>query len=148
MSVKPTPIDRLRAAGKRVTPERQLLVRILDRHPHLDATALHRMAQKEQPRIGLATVYRTLGLLERLGVIRACRLGEGHAHYELRRDDHLHLVCAECGRIIDLPSPMPLRELAASQGFHVDRSRLELIGMCRDCAATKRSRGRRKATRQ
>ena len=126
--------DCLRAAGKRVTPERQLLARIIESHPHLDAAEIHRIAQKEQPRIGLATVYRTLGLLEQLRVIRACKLGESHAHYEVLHDDHLHLVCAECGRIVDLPSPEPLRELAESKGFHVERIRLELIGLCSDCA--------------
>jgi len=134
MSARADAVARLRAAGKRVTPERELLVRIIDRSPHLDAAEIHRIAREEQPRIGLATVYRTLSLLEELGVIRACDLGEAHSHYEVLRDDHLHLVCSECGRIVDLPSPAPLRKLAESRGFCVERIRLELIGTCRTCA--------------
>ena len=138
-------IERLREAGRRVTPERELLVRIINRNPHLDATEIYRIAKEKQPRIGLATVYRTLNLLKDLGVVRACELGETHRHYEVRQDDHLHLVCSDCGRIIDIPPPELLRDLAASQGFRIERIRLELIGHCWTCAkkrsAAARSRG-------
>ncbi len=134
MTASARPTDRLRAAGKRVTPERELLLGIIASNPHLDAMEIHRLAREKQPRISLATVYRTLSLLEELGIVRACELGEAHAHYEVQHDDHLHLVCSECGRIVDLPSPEPLRKLAASRGFHVERIRLELIGLCSACA--------------
>lgn len=138
-------VERLRAAGRRVTPERELLVRIIDRNPHLDAAEIYRMAKEKQPRIGLATVYRTLNLLKQLGVVRACELGETHSHYEVRQEDHLHLVCSDCGRIIDVPSPEPLLGLAASEGFHVERIRLELIGYCTACAKNRSAAVREEA---
>jgi Fe2+ or Zn2+ uptake regulation protein len=134
MTEKRSPIERLRAAGRRVTPERELLVRIIDRNPHLDATEIYRIAKKRNPRIGLATVYRTLNLLKQLGVVRASAFGEAHSHYEVRQDDHLHLVCSECGRIVDIPMPEVFGDLAKSSGFHVERIRLELIGYCDACA--------------
>jgi len=134
MTAKSPAIERLRAAGKRVTPERELLVRIIDRNPHLDATEIYRIAKESQPRIGLATVYRTLSLLKELGVVRAYEFGEAHRHYEVQQDDHLHLVCSDCGRIIDIPSPEAFGDLARSRGFHVERIRLELIGYCKACA--------------
>ncbi len=134
MTAKSSAIERLRAAGKRLTPERELLVRVIGRNPHLDATEIYRIAKERQPRIGLATVYRTLNLLKDLGVVRACELGEAHLHYEVQEEDHLHFVCSDCGRIIDIPSPESLRNLTASQGFHVERIRLELIGYCEACA--------------
>ena len=134
MTARSSAIERLRAAGRRVTPERELLVRIINRNPHLDATEIYGIAKEKQPRIGLATVYRTLNLLKDLGVVRACELGEAHRHYEVQQDDHLHLVCSDCGRIIDIPPPESLRDLATSQGFYVERIRLELIGYCETCA--------------
>ena len=133
MNAGSSAMEKLRAAGRRVTPERELLVRIINRNPHLDAAQIHQIARGIQPRIGLATVYRTLSLLKELGVIQACELGETHRHYEVRQDDHLHLVCSECGRVIDIPPPWPLRAAAESQGFRVERSRLELIGLCAVC---------------
>lgn len=134
MTARSRAIEQLRTAGKRVTPERELLLGILASNPHLDAMEIHRIAREEQPRISLATVYRTLGLFEELGVVRACGLGEAHAHYEVRHDDHLHLICSECGRIVDLPSPVPLRKIAESEGFRIERVRIELIGLCDVCA--------------
>ena len=134
MTPRSRAIEQLRAVGKRVTPERELLLRILASNPHLDAMEIHRIAREQQPRMSLATVYRTLSLFEELGVVRACGLGEAHAHYEVRHDDHLHLVCSECGRIIDLPSPVSLRKIAESEGFRIERIRIELIGLCSACA--------------
>ena len=145
MNAGSSAMEKLRAAGRRVTPERELLVRIINRNPHLDAMEIYRIAQRKQPRIGLATVYRTLNLLKDLGVVRASELGETHRHYEVKQDDHLHLICSDCGRIIDIPPPESLRDLAASRGFHVDRIRFELIGCCQACAkkrsAAAQSRG-------
>jgi len=140
MSARSDAAQLLREAGKRVTPERELLVQIIASNPHLDAMEIHQLAREEEPRISLATVYRTLHLLEDLGIVRACELGEAHAHYEVKHDDHLHLVCSECGRIIDLPSPQPIRKLAAAHGFHVERIRLELIGLCSACAKKRAAR--------
>jgi len=145
MTARLRAIGQLRAAGKRLTPERELLLEILASNPHLDAMEIHRIARKEEPRISLATVYRTLSLFEELGVVRACGLGEAHAHYEVRHDDHLHLVCSECGRIIDLPSPVPLRKLAESEGFRIERIRLELIGLCDACAKKRDAKSRKDA---
>jgi len=135
MSARSSALESLRAAGRRITPERDLLVRIIDRNPHLDATEIYRLAQETQPRIGLATVYRTLNLLKDLGVIRASEFGETHRHYEVRGAEHIHLVCSECGRVVDVPAPKGLRARAEAHGFQVDRYRLELIGRCADCAA-------------
>jgi len=135
MSARSSALETLRAAGRRITPERDLLVRIIDRNPHLDATEIYRLARKTRPRIGLATVYRTLNLLKELGVVRASELGEAHRHYEVRGDEHVHLVCSECGRVVDVPAPKRLRAQAEARGFQVERYRLELIGRCADCAA-------------
>jgi Fe2+ or Zn2+ uptake regulation protein len=73
-------------------------------------------------------------LLREIGMVRAIDLGEAHRHYEVKQDDHVHLVCSDCGRITDIPSPVSFRKLAGSRGFHVERIHLELIGLCGDCA--------------
>jgi len=63
-------VEKLRAAGRRVTRERELLLGIIDRNPHLDATEIYRIAKDQRPQIGLATVYRTLNLLKEIGLVR------------------------------------------------------------------------------
>lgn len=129
----PDSISRLRDSGKRVTPERELLLQIIEDHAHLDAEEIYRIAQKERPQIGLATVYRTLAVLKDLGIIRTINLGENHGHYEILSEDHVHFVCLTCGRVTDIPVPRALHKAAKDEQFSVQRTRLVLFGTCRFC---------------
>jgi Fe2+ or Zn2+ uptake regulation protein len=129
----------LREAGIRPTPERSVLLRIIGGTPHLDAAEIYQLARERSPRIGLATVYRTLRTLERSGVIEVCGLGQGHSHYEIRRRHHVHLVCVECGKVLDIPSAIDIAKLAQAHGFTVTHSNLELVGVCQDCRRTLQS---------
>lgn len=130
----PDLVSRLRGSGKRVTPERVLLLRILEQHAHLDAEEIYRIAQADLPQIGLATVYRTLTLFKELGIVRTTDLGENHCHYEVRSEDHIHLVCSACGRITDIPMPSAVGRAARDQGFSVTRTHFEIFGTCQSCA--------------
>ncbi len=131
--------DRLRAEGKRVTRERELLLGIIDANPHLDAAEIFRRARDVSPRIGLATVYRTLRLLETMDVIDANDLGEDHSHYEMRQQDHVHLVCSECGSVLDVTPSFDPEAFGRRRGFEVRQTRLELVGVCSACRAKARS---------
>jgi Fe2+ or Zn2+ uptake regulation protein len=124
----------LRSSGKRVTPERKLLLRIIGQNAHLDAEEIYRIAQRDRPQIGLATVYRTLTLLKELGLIRMIDFGQNHGHYELLSEDHVHLVCSMCGRVTDIPVPKSLHTAAEATRFTVHGSNLEMFGICDDCA--------------
>jgi len=125
--------ERLRAAGKRLTSERELLFEIIAENPHKDATAIYRLAVAKNPKIGLATVYRTLSLLAELGLVDVATLGEDHGHYEIHREDHVHLICLSCGRIREVPPPANLRKLGEDAGFDVCEAQLEITGYCRSC---------------
>jgi Fe2+ or Zn2+ uptake regulation protein len=126
-------VARLRESGRRITRERELLLRIIEENPHLDAGEIYRRARETLPRIGLATVYRTLNLLKELGLVRTIDLGENHGHFELRSEDHVHLVCTVCGRVTDVPVPGALRAAARKRGFVVHRTKLEIFGVCDAC---------------
>jgi len=128
-------VSRLRSSGKRITPERKLLLRIIENHAHLDAEEIYRIAQKDRPQIGLATVYRTLTLLKEMDIVRASDLGDNHEHYEVRSEDHVHLVCSICGRVTDVPVPGAFRKAAKSEQFTVQQARFEMFGVCRSCSA-------------
>jgi len=142
----PDMVSRLRSSGKRITPERKLLLRIIEQNAHLDAEEIYRMAQKDRPQIGLATVYRTLSLLKDLDIIRTTDLGENHRHYEVLSKDHVHLVCSICGCITDVSVPRALHVAAEKEQFAVQRTRFEIFGTCRSCtdnlaASSKGQRG-------
>jgi Fe2+ or Zn2+ uptake regulation protein len=128
-------VNQLRRRGKRVTRERELLLRVIADNAHLDAEEIHRLARREHPQIGLATVYRTLNLLKELDLVTAVGLGEPHSHFELCAEDHIHLVCSTCGRVVDVPAPTAVRKVAEREGFCVHRVSAEISGTCRTCTS-------------
>ena len=123
----------LRDAGKRITPERVLLLRVICEHPHLDVGEIYRLARKENARLSLATVYRTVNLLRRLDLVRTCALGEDHIHYETRAASHYHLVCQNCGKVIEIPPHETIERLGEEWGFEVTAVKVELTGYCKQC---------------
>jgi Fur family ferric uptake transcriptional regulator len=135
-----TMVKRLREAGKRLTAERRLLFDIVSRNPHLDAAGIYKLALEINPKIGQATVYRTLNLLAELELVDVSTLGEAHGHYELRTADHAHLICVECGSVREIPPPDGLRTIRGLEGFEVRRTELELIGLCAACARKRRAK--------
>jgi len=123
----------LRAAGRRITPERKLLLRIIGDNPHLDASEIYALARKEDPKISLSTVYRTMAMLKELKLVEASDLGEDHYHYEVHLKEHYHLICLGCGKVIEVPLPDAIKQLGKEQGFKVVGVKLEAFGYCKEC---------------
>jgi len=129
---------RLRAAGKRITPQRRLVLDILAQGGgHLDAHDIYERGRRREPRLSLATVYRTLNTLKETGVVRELHLDDEHHHYELDgRDGHSHLVCVVCGLVFEVDSTDFVQAAAATgarYGFAVASAQVELTGICADC---------------
>ncbi len=128
----------LHATRRRVTEQRRLLLEIIRANgEHLDAEQIYELARKQNPRLSLSTVYRTLSLLRDLGLVDEVHLGEDHHHYELKSADvHHHLICSKCGRVTEF-STFLADELAGSvgdqHGYDVQEVRIELVGLCDQC---------------
>lgn len=129
---------RLRAAGKRITPQRKLVLDILaEADGHLDAHDIYARGRSRDERLSLSTVYRTLGILKETGLVRELHLDDEHHHYELDgQDEHSHLVCRGCGRVIEVDSSA-FAEVAVStaeaHGFEIASAQVELTGYCAEC---------------
>ncbi len=128
----------LRAAGKRVTVQRRLVLDVLSvADGHLDAGEIYTRAHERDPRLSLATVYRTLKTLVESGLVRQLHLAGERHYYELdRQDRHAHLVCAACGRVWEVDSAdlaRAAREAGREFGFQVATARVEVTGLCADC---------------
>jgi Fur family transcriptional regulator, ferric uptake regulator len=121
-----------------MTGQRQLLLELIQEHGgHLDAHELYRLASERNPRLSLSTVYRTMNLLRDLGLVNEVHLGEEHHHYELRpTTEHCHLICASCGKVVEIRSPL-IQQLKAAvskrHDFEVAEAQVDLIGLCADC---------------
>lgn len=128
----------LRAAGRRLTPQRQLIVRVLEEsHGHLDADALYDRVKARDPEISLATVYRTLAVLREIGLVEEHRLGQDHGHYEaVRQEPHYHFTCLHCGQVIEFDTPLVAQveqELYERKGMRVSSTHLHIAGICAQC---------------
>ncbi len=141
-------LSQIEAKGIRLTAQRRALIEtIQEATTHLDVANLLIQAREREPNINRATVYRTVELLKRLGMIDELDLmhlnGEKH-YYEARtRQDHLHLACFECGEIIEFATPAFERlkqQIAAVNQFEIQVTRLEVGGLCSSCAAKKKKR--------
>lgn len=129
---------KLRAAGKRVTGQRKRVLQVLSlAQGHLDATEIYERARRQDPRLSLATVYRTLNVLKKAGLVRELHLDAEHHHYELdSQGRHSHLVCMRCGAVVEVDSAPFVRaaKLAGhAHGFEVASAQVELTGFCAAC---------------
>jgi Fur family transcriptional regulator, ferric uptake regulator len=129
----------LRSRGLRLTVQRQLVLEAVYRLGHATPDQVHAEVAQTAAGVNITTVYRTLELLEELGLVTHAHLSHGAPTYHAAGDkQHIHLVCSACGQI-DEVSPSALdglvRALAASRGFVVDVGHLALFGLCRPCAA-------------
>ena len=128
----------LRAKGYRLTPARQLVLSAVSGLEHATPDAICAEVQRTASSVNLSTVYRTLELLEELGLVTHTHLGHGAPIYHAAAEQqHLHLVCKVCGRVIEAHAEIadPLvQKLRAEQGFEIDVAHFAIFGRCSDCS--------------
>lgn len=126
-----------RAQGLKLTPQRQLLFRLLhDDAEHLTADALHAQAVREMPGISLRTVYTTLADLTDMGEVQPINLDGGATRFDTNVADHHHAVCDHCGRIADVVFDVaPAVPDDTLGGFVATGTSVVVHGSCAECAA-------------
>jgi Fur family transcriptional regulator, ferric uptake regulator len=134
--------DRLRASGYRVTPQRQLVLQAVTKLDHATPEEIYAEVRQSATGVNVSTVYRTLELLEQIGLVTHTHLSHGAPRYHLAAEaQHVHLVCRECERVTELdPAAVgPLvTALDSEQGFETDVAHLTVFGRCADCRAAAR----------
>lgn len=128
----------LRAHDLRVTSQRLILHRRLrERRQHLTAEQAQRAVGEQLPGVSAQTIYSTLELFERLGIVRRVPSPTGATLFDSRADPHHHLSCRSCGTITDLDADVdcePALAAAACNGFAPDGASVTVAGLCADCA--------------
>lgn len=135
--------DYMTRHGLRSTEQRRVVTEMFfSSQGHLSIEDLLEQVRLEEPKIGYATVYRTLKLLKECGLAYERHFGDGVSRYEVAWEDehHDHLICAECEKIIEFEEDnieQLQRKVANKYGFKLVRHKLELYGICPDCQAKK-----------
>jgi Fur family ferric uptake transcriptional regulator len=130
--------DRLRARGLRWTPQRRTLIEVLaEADGHVTGAELVERCRAVDPTTTPSTVYRTLDVLEDLGIIRHHHGADGREEFHvLPGSDHGHLHCSACGRSWEVGAAevaTMLEALRRNRGFEADISHMSLFGLCADC---------------
>lgn len=134
-----TPVElteAFRAAGLKVTPQRQLLFRLLHGNAaHPTAEALFAAASQQMPGISLRTVYQTLNDLAAMGELRLLALDHGAARFDPNVEDHHHVVCDRCGEVRDVyVDGTDSLSVAGFEGFVPTTTTIVFHGTCAACA--------------
>jgi Fur family ferric uptake transcriptional regulator len=129
--------EELRSRGYRVTPQRQLVLEAVASLDHATPEDIAASVQRTAKGVNISTIYRTLELLDNLGLVTHTHLNHGAPIYHLASDaGHVHLVCQDCGKVEQV-SPETVRPLCAaldeSQGFETNVTHLTVFGRCQDC---------------
>jgi Fur family ferric uptake transcriptional regulator len=106
----------LNSRGRRLTPQRETILHVFQNLPkgdHLSAEELYNLLIQRGEEVSLSTIYRSVKLMSRMGILRELELAEGHKHYELNQPypyHHHHLVCLQCNRTLEFKSDLILKQ--------------------------------------
>lgn len=129
----------LNEKGWRLTPQRETILQVFQNLPegkHLSAEDLYHVLQNQGEQISLSTIYRTLKLMARMGILRELELAEGHKHYEINQPyphHHHHLVCIQCNKTMEFKNDSILKtslKQAEKAGLHLLDCQLTIHTIC------------------
>ena len=135
-------LENLRRNGYRVTPQRVMILAVMNKHGgHISAEEVYQQIHAVHPYVNRATVYRTLEMLSREGVVTVTDLGKGPVHYEMHTGEpHHHLVCQQCGQIEEFDHALlePLQKsLERKYKFQPRLEHMAIFGRCSKCQLKK-----------
>ena len=140
--LRDTMTSRLREINQRLTANREAIVDVLESAPR-PLTITEFLAERDD--LAQSSVYRNLVVLEQAGLVHRIVTNDEYARFELAEDltgHHHHLICANCGMVEDVPASAGLEksvhaataQIARATGFRTQHHRVDLVGLCRDCA--------------
>jgi Fe2+ or Zn2+ uptake regulation protein len=133
------PAELLRQHGIQVTAQRLAVLRAVSSQPHITADAVAEAVRAEIGAISLQSVYDALGILVAQRLIRRIQPAGSPARYEDRvGDNHHHLICRNCGRVVDVDCAVgsaPCLTASDDRGYEIDEAEVAYWGRCPDCVA-------------
>jgi len=127
----------LKESGLKATFQRMNMLESIDKRGHMSNDAIYEEVVKRHPSLSLATVYKNIILMVENGVLVEVPIEGQKSKYELVKDDHIHLVCTECGEVEDKPNNENADALFSSmtenENFALRKQQINLYGVCAHC---------------
>jgi Fe2+ or Zn2+ uptake regulation protein len=131
----------LREKGYKLTPQRREIIKVLSQDTsHPGAMDILRGVRKKAPRISMSTVYYTLDMLKKEGLIRELEFYDRDNRYDINVSNHINLICRGCGKIEDFHDKLavPAKRVESKTGFWIQEMRFEYYGLCKECQLRRR----------
>lgn len=127
----------LKESGLKATYQRMNILERIEAHGHMSIDAIYDEVIKTHPSLSLATIYKNIILMVEKGVLVEVPISGNKSKYELCKEDHIHLVCTECGEVEDKPKDSLADDLFASitqkENFTLSKQQINLYGVCSHC---------------
>ncbi|TRZ35784.1 transcriptional repressor [Niallia circulans] len=130
-------VQSLKEKNIRLTPQRHELINILSKgNKHWTVEELYQLLNESMPSVSITTVYNNINLFCELGLVKEIQFGESLSKYEWKKEDHYHIVCSECGEMVDVwyPALKEVEVFAQSiSKFNISSHNLQFYGTCSNC---------------
>ncbi len=131
-------LEKLRSTGIRMTPQRHAILSfLLNSKSHPSAYEIYKALERRFPNMSVATIYNNLKVFTESGLVRELTYGDGASRFDADMSEHYHAICDRCGKIsdFDFPRLVEAEHTAAQEtGFQVHGHRMEVYGLCNQCA--------------
>jgi Fur family transcriptional regulator, peroxide stress response regulator len=131
-------IDTLKETGVRITPQRHAILEyLIHSMAHPTADDIYKALEGKFPNMSVATVYNNLRVFREVGLVKELTYGDASSRFDYVTSDHYHVICDECGKIVDFhyPGLDEVEQLASHvTGFKVRNHRMEIYGTCDNCS--------------
>ena len=133
----------LKESGLKATFQRMNILETIEKHGHMAIEEIYDEVVKVHPSLSLATVYKNIILMVENGVLVEVPITGKKPKYELTKNDHIHLICTECGEVEDRPcleeTDKLLKSMTSQERFSLNKQQINLYGVCAQCQAAKAS---------
>ncbi|WP_010677447.1 peroxide-responsive transcriptional repressor PerR [Bacillus timonensis] len=130
-------LDTLKETGVRITPQRHAILEyLINSMSHPTADDIYKALEGKFPNMSVATVYNNLRVFREVGLVKELPYGDSSSRFDFITTQHYHVICEECGKIVDFhyPGLDEVEALAAHvTGFKVSHHRMEIYGSCQEC---------------
>ena len=129
--------DMIKKSGLKATFQRMTILSVIDELGHASIEEIYEGVKKTHPTLSLATVYKNILTMVSHNVLSEVSITGKKSKYEIRKGEHIHLICTECGKVIDIETNLlikdALKELTKDMEFSMIESQINTYGVCREC---------------
>ena len=126
-------INLLKENDLKATIQRTSILKSIDYAGHINIDEIYEDVKEQYPTLSLATIYKNIILMQKNNVIIEVPMNGEKSKYELKKEDHIHLICQECGSIQDTNITPRTQEALIIENFQLNRSQINLYGLCQTC---------------